>query len=193
MPSLLPFLAAYYPVLFAAQKVTIKTRNHRPRPDVIRRSGRIARLDKQPYFRIRKADRDRRAELPRPAYATNEERAYAIAKAEELKDQLDSHYPAFLRPLTLSYAAGKWLRIPPQFSKRYLPWCDEMILLVDEQGAEFQVLYRAHGSALSATDWKPFAIAHKLADGDCLLFQQVKRIKFKVYIIRASSYHEKDH
>ncbi|XP_051214636.1 B3 domain-containing protein Os06g0194400-like [Lolium perenne] len=174
-------------------KVTIKPRNHRPPPDVIRRSGRIARLDKQPYFRITKADRDKKAELHRPVYATNEERAYAIAKAEELKDQLDSHYPAFLRPLTLYYAAGKWLGIPLQFSKRYLPWCNEMILLVDEQGTEYQVLYRAHGSGLSATDWKPFAIAHKLADGDCLLFQQVERIKFKVYIIRASSYHEKDY
>ncbi|XP_047086937.1 B3 domain-containing protein Os06g0194400-like [Lolium rigidum] len=174
-------------------KVTIKPRNHRPPPDEIRRSARIARLDKQPYFRITKAHRDKKAELPRPVYATNEERAYAIAKAEELKDQLDSHYPAFLRPLSLYYAAGSWLSIPLQFSKRYLPRCDEMILLVDEEGAEFQVLYRAHSSALSAAGWKPFASAHKLADGDCLLFQQVERIKFKVYIIRASSYHETDH
>ncbi|XP_051214628.1 B3 domain-containing protein Os06g0194400-like [Lolium perenne] len=174
-------------------KVTIRPRNHRPPPDVIRRSARIARLDKQPYFRITKAHRDKKAELPRPVYATNEERAYAIAKAQELKDQLDSHYPAFLRPLSLSYAAGSWLSIPLQFSKRYLPRCDEMILLVDEEGAEFQVLYRAHSSALSATGWKPFASAHKLADGDCLLFQQVERIKFKVYIITASSYHETDH
>jgi hypothetical protein len=109
MPFLLPFLAANYPVLFAAQKVTIKPRNHRPPPDVIRRSARIARLDKQPYFRITKAHRDKKAELPRPVYATNEERAYAIAKAQELKDQLDSHYPAFLRPLSLSCAAGSWL------------------------------------------------------------------------------------
>jgi hypothetical protein len=108
-PFLLPFLAANYPVLFAAQKVTIKPRNHRSPPDVIRRSARIARLDKQPYFRITKAHRDKKAELPRPVYATNEERAYAIAKAQELKDQLDSHYPAFLRPLSLSYAAGSWL------------------------------------------------------------------------------------
>ncbi|KAM0851170.1 hypothetical protein ACQ4PT_052620 [Festuca glaucescens] len=183
-------------------KVTIKPRNPRPPPDEIRRSSCIAHLDKQPNFRIRKADRDKRAELPHPVYATNEEsveildphiRAYAITMAEELKDLLDSHYPAFLRPLSLSSAAGSWLHIPLQFSKRYLPWCDEMILLVDEEGAEFQVLYRAHSSGLSATGWKPFAIAHKLAEADCLVFQQVERIKFKVYIIRASSYHEKDH
>ncbi|KAM0879367.1 hypothetical protein ACQ4PT_034284 [Festuca glaucescens] len=165
----------------------LKPRNRRANPP-IRRSGRIASRSEQPDYRIRKSDRNKRAELPHPVYATNEERAYAITKAEELKKQLDSHYPTFVRPLTLSYAAGGHLHIMRQFSKRYLPWCDEIIFLVDEEGVEFQVLYRAHSSGLSTTGWKPFAIAHKLADGDCLVFQLIERTKF-----RASSYHEKDH
>jgi hypothetical protein len=50
-----------------------------------------------------------RAELPQSVYATNEERVYAITKAEELKDQLDSLYPTFVRPLTLSHATGSYL------------------------------------------------------------------------------------
>ena len=70
--------------------------------------------------------------------------------------------------------------IPSQFSKRYLPLCDEMIYLVDEEGVEFHVLYLARSSGLSRTGWKPFAIDHKLAEADCLVFQLVERTKFKV-------------
>jgi hypothetical protein len=67
-----------------------------------------------------------------------------------------------------------------QFSKRYLPWCDEIMFLVDKEGAEFEVLYHARSSGLSAPGWKQFAIDHKLADGDCLVFQLIERKKFKV-------------
>ena len=69
--------------------------------------------------------------------------------------------------------------IPRQFKKTYLSWFDEMIFLVDEEDGEFPMPYIAQHGAIG-TGWKMFAIGHNLADGDCLVFQQVQRTKFKV-------------
>jgi hypothetical protein len=60
----------------------------------IRRSGRIASLPEQPDYRVRKANSNVR----------DEERAYAITRAEELKDQLGSDHPTFIKPMTHGYA-----------------------------------------------------------------------------------------
>lgn len=169
----------------------LKLRCIRAPPAPTRRSGRVASLPDQPDYRERKAPRG----LPQPpdrVYATDEARDYAFSKAEELKNLLSSDHPSFIRPVTHLYATGSWLKIPVQFKRRYLPPCDEMIFLVDEEDGEFQMRYNAKGCGL-CTGWNSFAIGQKLADGDSLVFQLVQRTKFKVYIIRASSYYENEH
>ncbi|XP_044319607.1 B3 domain-containing protein Os06g0194400 isoform X2 [Triticum aestivum] len=166
----------------------LKLRYLRPPPAPTRRSGRVASLPKQPDYRDKKSPRGL---PPDRVYATDEARDDAFTKAKELKNQLCSDHPSFIKPMTRSYATGCLLTIPRQFKKTYLSWFDEMIFLVDEEDGEFPVRYLAKRNAIGA-GWALFAIAHKLADGDCLVFQLVQRTKFKVYIIRASSYYEKD-
>ncbi|KAM3384150.1 hypothetical protein ACQJBY_008670 [Aegilops geniculata] len=166
----------------------LKLRYLRPPPPPTRRSGRVASLPKQPDYRNKKTPRGL---PPDRVYATDEARYYAFSKAKELRSQLCSDHPSFIKPIFNS-SATKRLAIPRQFKKRYLTWFDEMIVLVDEEDGEFPMRYLAQHNAISA-GWALFAIGHKLADGDCLVLQLVQRTKFKVYIIRASSYYENEH
>ena len=69
--------------------------------------------------------------------------------------------------------------LPVHFCKTNLPKRDEMITLIDEDGDEFPTLFLARKTGLSG-GWRGFAIAHKLADGDALVFQLIKRTAFKV-------------
>ncbi|KAM0916185.1 hypothetical protein ACQ4PT_010282 [Festuca glaucescens] len=168
-----------------------------PRLDApTRRSGRIASLPEQPDYRIRKANGDVKTESPDPVpvYATNEERAYAVAKAEQLKGQLGSDHPTFIKPMSHSSATKlSHLNIPVHFTQ-YLPVHDEMMVLVDEVNNEFDTLYHITCQRrYSLTGWRAFSAYHKLLDGDCLLFQLIERRKFKVYIVRASCYNNNDH
>uniref|UniRef100_A0ACD6A5N6 Uncharacterized protein n=2 Tax=Avena sativa TaxID=4498 RepID=A0ACD6A5N6_AVESA len=171
-----------------------------PRLDApTRRSGRIASLPEQPDYRPAKAQRNERAELPSPvpAYATDEERAHAVTKAQELKDRLGSDHPAFIKPLSHGYATKTHhMSIPTHFIQ-YLPVHDEIMVLVDEMNNQFDVLYSCKPDASHrrpmVSRWRGFAAEHKLADGDCLVFQLIERRKFKVYVVRASSYNTNDH
>ncbi|KAK1696772.1 hypothetical protein QYE76_013469 [Lolium multiflorum] len=187
----------------AAKPMPAKLRMPRnPRLDApTRRSGRIASLPEQPDYRIRKANGDVKTEspdpVPVPVYATNEERAYAVAKAEQLKAQLGSDHPAFIKPMSRSFATkSSTLTIPVHF-KQYLPVHDEVMALVDEVNKEFDMLYhvtythRKYWACLNG--WRAFSAHQELADGDCLVFQLIERRKFKVYIVRASSYNNNHH
>ena len=71
-----------------------------------------------------------------------------------------------------------WQYIPAQFSMEHLPDRDTKLALVDEE-EEFRTLYRPHSSSLNV-GWRDFADDHELVDGDCLVFQLVKRTLFKV-------------
>ncbi|KAG8076966.1 hypothetical protein GUJ93_ZPchr0006g43744 [Zizania palustris] len=165
-----------------------------------RRSGRLASLPEQPKYRdefhdfekkIRRSYGKRR-DLSNRVYATDEERAYAMDAAQELEEKIGSDHPIFIKPMLQSHVTGGfWLGLPTHFSRKYLPKRDETIVLVDEVDDEFDTLYLANKKGLSG-GWRAFSIAHKLVDGDCLVFQLIRRTKFKVYIIRASSYHESD-
>jgi hypothetical protein len=182
-----------------------------PRLDApTRRSGRIASLPEQPDYRIRKANGDVKTESPDqvPVYATNEERAYAVAKAEQLEAQLGSDHPAFIKPMSHSSATKSgtlvwqlsvccnaicswmviccaiWQTFPVHF-KQYLPVHDEVMALVDEVNKEFDMLYHVTythhkywGGYLNG--WRAFSAHQELADGDCLVFQLIERRKFKV-------------
>ncbi|PAN34118.1 hypothetical protein PAHAL_6G069600 [Panicum hallii] len=165
----------------------------------LRRSGRVANLPEKPKYReevqdfgrkVRRTYGSRRKDLANRVYATDEERSHAITKAEELADELGSSFPLFVKPMTQSHVTGGfWLGLPTPFCRKYLPKRDETITLEDEEDDESETLYLTRKMGLSA-GWRGFAIEHKLVDGDCLVFQLIERTKFKVYMIRASSYHE---
>ncbi|KAM3364613.1 hypothetical protein ACQJBY_014771 [Aegilops geniculata] len=125
-----------------------------------RRSGRVAGLPEQPDYRYRKirggAYVQRRQLPPDDVYATDEASAYALTKAEELKSQLCSDHPSFVKPICYKTATASCLRIPQLFKEWYLPWCNEMIYLVDEQDVEFHLPYHALSGSIG-TGWKMFA------------------------------------
>ncbi|OQU82339.1 B3 domain-containing protein Os06g0194400 [Sorghum bicolor] len=158
----------------------------------LRRSGRLADLPEKPvYYQVRvKKLLKYNARVPLDAA----ERSYAISKAEELVQDLGSSFPIFIQPMIQSHVTrGFWLGLPTYFCRKHLPKSDETItLVVDEEGDESDTLYLAKKAGLS-TGWKEFAIEHKLHDGDCLVFQLIEQTKFKVYIIRATSYFESEH
>nr|ACN30651.1 unknown [Zea mays] len=167
----------------------------------VRRSGRLANLPDKPVYRekvpdfgmkIRRTYGSVRRDLTNRVYATDDARSYAISKAEDLEQELDSSFPIFIKPMTQSHVTGGfWLGLPIHFCRKYLPKRDEMITLVDEDDDESDTLYLAMKRGLSA-GWRGFAVQQKLVDGDCLVFQLIEQTKFKVYITRASSYYESE-
>uniref|UniRef100_A0A8R7R7E0 TF-B3 domain-containing protein n=1 Tax=Triticum urartu TaxID=4572 RepID=A0A8R7R7E0_TRIUA len=172
----------------AAVKPRLKRKAPKPRGAADdappRRSGRIATLPEQPDYRDNLG-----TGKPRQQKEVKPDHAYAIAKAEELQDELGSDYPTFVKPMPQSLTS---LHIPAQFSMEHLPDNGMRMVLVDEEEEEFKVSYRPHSSSLVA-GWSEFAIDNELVEGDCLVFQLIKRALFKVYIFRASSYYENEH
>ncbi|KAF6176138.1 hypothetical protein GIB67_023429 [Kingdonia uniflora] len=108
----------------------------------------------------------------------------AKERAVEVQQNLDPEHPSFVKSMARSnVASGFWLGIPSQFCNSYLPKAEVMITLVDENDEECEVKFV--GKAFSA-GWTGFATAHKLVEGDALVFELVKDAKFKVYILRAN-------
>uniref|UniRef100_A0A453AZN5 TF-B3 domain-containing protein n=1 Tax=Aegilops tauschii subsp. strangulata TaxID=200361 RepID=A0A453AZN5_AEGTS len=137
-----------------------------------RRSGRIATLPEQPDYRDNVKLGTRK---PWQQKEVKPDHAYAIAKAEELQDELGSDYPTFVKPMPQSLTS---LHIPAQFSMEHLPDHGMRMVLVDEEEEEFKVCYRPHSSSLVA-GWSEFAVDNELVEGDCLVFQLIKRALFK--------------
>ncbi|KAJ4716333.1 B3 domain-containing protein [Melia azedarach] len=157
----------------------------------LRRSGRFAdkpapNYKEDPFEPLltRRRSYQRRNLLNR-VYASDEERAYAIERAEEVQSGLDSQNPSFVKPMLQSHVTGGfWLGLPVHFCKNHLPHYDETITLVDEEENEFPTKYLADKTGLSG-GWRGFSMDHELVDGDALVFQLVKTTTFKVFIIRA--------
>ncbi|KAF6151734.1 hypothetical protein GIB67_002017 [Kingdonia uniflora] len=76
-----------------------------------------------------------------------------------------------------------WLALPSKFCALHLPKIDIMITLVDVKDEEYTVKYIVKALGDSA-GLRIFVVAHKLTEGDALVFQLVQDVKFKVYIIR---------
>ncbi|KAF5727246.1 B3 domain-containing protein [Tripterygium wilfordii] len=134
----------------------------------------------------------KRRDLSNRVYASDEERLYAIKRAEKLRSGLGSHHPSFVKPMLQSHVTGGfWLGLPCTFCKRHLPQDDEMVTLVDEEGVEFQTKYLALKTGLSG-GWRGFSIDHHLVHGDAVVFQLVKPTRFKVYIIRSNGSEKED-
>ncbi|XP_071691748.1 B3 domain-containing protein At3g19184-like [Rutidosis leptorrhynchoides] len=165
----------------------------------VRRSGRVAQKPPaiykedlvEPLGKRRSYGKGAR-DLSNRVYASYEDREYATGKAEELYSSLEPNYPSFVKPMLQSHVSGGfWLGLPRDFCKKHLPTRDEIITLVDEDGDQWDTKYLPRKTGLSG-GWKRFAEDHKLADGDALVFQLIKRTVFKVYIIRVNQAEDSD-
>ncbi|KAF3642778.1 B3 domain-containing protein [Capsicum chinense] len=167
----------------------------------VRRSPRVAKSPAPEYKEVIYYERvmiPRRLATPTKrdrlnfAYATDEERAASIEKAEKLEASLGSDYPALVRTMLPSHVSGGfWLGLPSNFCRKNLPRRDDTITLIDEMGEEFPTVYLAQKNGLSG-GWKRFAVDHDLADGDCIVFHLIRPTKFKVYIIRVGNASERE-
>lgn len=157
----------------------------------VRRSNRVA--DKPPpnyrEILIEPLGRPRsyrRRDLLNRVYAADEDRQYAIERAEQLQSEFDADFPSFVKPMLQSHVTGGfWLGLPVHFCKTHLPKHDEYVTLIDENGDESDTKYLALKTGLSG-GWRGFAIDHELVDGDALVFQLIAPTRFKVYIIRVN-------
>ncbi|KVI10763.1 B3 DNA binding domain-containing protein [Cynara cardunculus var. scolymus] len=116
----------------------------------------------------------------------------AIERATEVQASLPSELPSFVKPMLPSHVTGGfWLGFPKKFCDVHLPKHDEMVVLVDEDQQEFNTKYLVDKTGLSG-GWRGFSIAHKLLEGDALVFQLIEHWKFKVYIVRVNGLNEID-
>ncbi|MCL7043598.1 hypothetical protein MKW94_021164 [Papaver nudicaule] len=113
-------------------------------------------------------------------------KSLAEVRAEEIQSSLDPKFPSLVKLMLRSNVIqGFWLGLPSQFCS-WLPENDTEVTLVGEDGEEYAANYLPRKFGLSG-GWRAFAVAHKLVEGDALVFQLVKASKFKVYIVRTHS------
>ncbi|WRX30691.1 B3 DNA binding domain - like 10 [Theobroma cacao] len=173
------------------QRKQVKPRTGEKQLVVVRRSSRVANKPAPVYHEVlvekviiprRRVSKHR--DLSNRVYASDEARAEALEKAEKLESGLEPDFPTLTKSMLQSHVTGGfWLGLPVHFCKRNLPKRDEVMTLIDEEGQEYPAIYLARKTGLSG-GWKGFAVAHKLVDGDALVFQLVRPTTFKVYIIR---------
>ncbi|PIA56424.1 hypothetical protein AQUCO_00700625v1 [Aquilegia coerulea] len=109
----------------------------------------------------------------------------AKERAEEVQANLDPEFPSFVKVMLPSHVSGGfWMGFPAKFCSSHLPKEDVMMTLVDENQEEFLARFLPRKTGLSS-GWKGFSIAHKLVEGDVLVFHLIKDTKFQVYILRA--------
>ncbi|KAF5194513.1 B3 domain-containing protein [Thalictrum thalictroides] len=115
----------------------------------------------------------------------DEAKLCTIERAEEVRANLDPHFPSFVKSMLPSHVyKGFWMGIPAEFCKAHLPKHDVQLTLIDENQEEFVTNYLWDKIGLSG-GWKGFAVAHKLVERDALVFQLIKATTFQVHIIRA--------
>ncbi|KAL8459318.1 hypothetical protein ACS0TY_036707 [Phlomoides rotata] len=160
----------------------------------VRRSSRVADMPAPSYKEVPMEPMGRRAGprsykrryLSNRVYASDEDRAYATQRAEDLQSGLDEEIPSFVKPMLQSHVTGGfWLGLPQRFCKRHLPNRDVIMNLVDENDEVSEAKYLVLKSGLSG-GWRGFALSHELVDGDALVFQLTDPTTFKVYIIRVN-------
>ncbi|KAI3933826.1 hypothetical protein MKW92_013149 [Papaver armeniacum] len=108
-----------------------------------------------------------------------------LDKAEKIQTGLSPSYPSFIKLMRRSHVSGCfWMKLPSAFCNPNLPSKDIDLTLLDEKGEQYMVKCLAPKFSLSA-GWRGFAMAHKLVEGDALVFHLIEARKFKVYIVRA--------
>ncbi|WCJ31118.1 B3 domain-containing protein Os05g0481400 [Euphorbia peplus] len=103
----------------------------------------------------------------------------AVIRAEEIQSNLESEFPSFVKCLVRSHVGSCfWMGLPGPFCRQHLPREETVMTLEDEFGKEFKMKYIGYKTGLSA-GWRQFAVAHKLLEGDALVFQYIDHCKFK--------------
>ncbi|KAL8255371.1 hypothetical protein R6Q59_033592 [Mikania micrantha] len=116
----------------------------------------------------------------------------AIERANEVQASLPFESPSFVKPMLPSHVTGCfWLGLPKKFCLAHLPKHDETVVLLSENGREFNTKFLVDKTGLSG-GWRGFSVAHKLIEGDALVFHLIDQWKFKVYIIRVNGANEID-
>ncbi|KAK3024517.1 hypothetical protein RJ639_043709 [Escallonia herrerae] len=136
---------------------------------------------------------NQRCNLAKVSEASNHLQAkLPLERAKEVQANLASDFPSFMKSMLPSHVAGGfWLSFPKRFCDLHLPRHDDTVILVDDCGKEYETKYLIDKNGLSG-GWRGFSIAHKLLDGDVLIFQLIGPCKFKVYIVRANGLTEID-
>ncbi|KAH0977591.1 hypothetical protein GBA52_027310 [Prunus armeniaca] len=125
-------------------------------------------------------------------YDTSQAQSSVLERAQEVEVSLGPKFPSLLKVMLPSHVTGGfWLGLPKKFCREHLPKQDIMIALEDENGEEFETKYLADKVGLSG-GWRAFSIAHKLLEGDVIVFHLVTPSKFKVYIVRSNGLDELD-
>ncbi|XP_021832684.1 B3 domain-containing protein Os01g0234100-like [Prunus avium] len=125
-------------------------------------------------------------------YDSSQAQSSVMARAKEVEASLDPKFPVLLKVMMPSHVTGGFcLSIPKKFSCQHLPKQDTMIVLEDEDGKEFETKYLVEKCGLSG-GWRGFSIAHKLLQGDIVIFHIVAPFKIKVYIVRSNGLDEVD-
>ncbi|CAN0846574.1 B3 domain-containing protein Os01g0234100 [Linum grandiflorum] len=129
--------------------------------------------------------RQRRAAV-NDLYDSAETKSTTLERAEDFRATLSTDMPSFAKTLVRSnVTVGFWMHLPMRFCKSHLPKTDTTVLVQSENGSEYVINYIAERTALSG-GWKAFCGAHKLNEGDVLVFQMVKPLQFKVYVVRGN-------
>ena len=141
-------------------------------------------------------------------YDTFKAQSCVLERAKEIQATLDSEFPSLVKTMLPSHVTGGfwlvnltlsvelgfesldllyvlivvgWQGLPKRFCHSHLPKNDSKIVLEDESGEAFQTKYLVQKVGLSA-GWRGFSIAHKLMEGDIVVFHLVKPFKFKVVV-----------
>ncbi|GMN37594.1 hypothetical protein TIFTF001_006936 [Ficus carica] len=115
-----------------------------------------------------------------------------MERAKDVQTSLAPEFPSLVKNMLRSHVAlGFWLGLPKKFCDLHLPKHNTMVVLEDESGQVWEAKYLAEKVGLSG-GWRGFSIAHKLVEGDVVIFQLVSHLKFKVYIIRSKCSDEVD-
>ncbi|XP_038900948.1 B3 domain-containing protein Os01g0234100 isoform X2 [Benincasa hispida] len=115
-----------------------------------------------------------------------------MARAKEVQEKLSSSYPSLIKVMLPSHVTGGfWLGLPKGFCDLHLPKQDTAMVLEDESGKLYETKYLSEKTGLSA-GWRGFSIAHKLLQGDVIVFHLVMPNRFMVYIVRSNAAAEVD-
>nr|XP_043617708.1 B3 domain-containing protein Os01g0234100-like isoform X2 [Erigeron canadensis] len=115
-----------------------------------------------------------------------------MIQAQEVLSSLGNEHPTFIKPMLKTHVVTCfWMGVPLSFCRSHLPKDDSSIVVEDENGKQSTLKFIASKFGLSA-GWRGFSIAHKLREGDVLIFQLVEPRKFKIYIVRANDSKEAD-
>ncbi|KAI3948313.1 hypothetical protein MKW92_042823 [Papaver armeniacum] len=161
-------------------------------PDLVRRSSRPHNtvtsyaeefIEDRPMRKKPRSGFSTRVKKPNEKVATDAQRSKAIKHAEDYRVRhVPSTRPSYVKSMLQSHVYnGFWLNVPRDFCKNYLPGKKMIVVLEDAKGAEFDVVYTGEkeNAGLSG-GWKAFAEAHKLDDGDALIFELTEPARLKL-------------